>query len=215
MERREDQRRDERRRRLRGGRVSKPPEERRRELLETAMRLFTERGYENTSMRDIAEELGVVQGLCYRYFDSKQKLFGEAMELYAAECCAGFLPVLEDPGLTLRQKLDQLFGTLAHGEEGMRYHEFFHRHGNEELHEQLSLRLCRHLRPALLRALQLAEQREGLRVRDPATLVDFIVCGQISLLSRISAPRPEQIALVREYVEVLLTSQTISASTPG
>ena len=59
MERREDQRRDERRRRLRGGRVSKPPEERRRELLETAMRLFTERGYENTSMRDIAEELGL------------------------------------------------------------------------------------------------------------------------------------------------------------
>ena len=56
-------------------RVSKAPEVRRQEILETAMKLFTEKGYEATSMRDIAQACGVVAGLCYRYFDSKQKLF--------------------------------------------------------------------------------------------------------------------------------------------
>ena len=50
-------------------RVSKAPEVRRQEILETAMKLFTEKGYEATSMRDIAQACGVVAGLCYRYFD--------------------------------------------------------------------------------------------------------------------------------------------------
>ena len=35
-------------------RVSKPPEERRQEIMDTAMRVFAEKGYEQTTMRDIA-----------------------------------------------------------------------------------------------------------------------------------------------------------------
>ena len=56
-------------------RISKPPEVRRQEILDTAMELFAEKGYEDTSMADIARRMGVVQGLCYRYFDSKRVLF--------------------------------------------------------------------------------------------------------------------------------------------
>ena len=56
-------------------RISKAPDVRRQELLDTAMELFAQKGYEETSMGDIARAAGVAQGLCYRYFDSKQKLF--------------------------------------------------------------------------------------------------------------------------------------------
>ena len=35
-------------------RISKPPEVRRQEILDTAMELFAEKGYEDTSMADIA-----------------------------------------------------------------------------------------------------------------------------------------------------------------
>lgn len=56
------------------------------------MELFAEKGYEDTSMADIARRMGVVQGLCYRYFDSKRVLFREAMEQYVRECCAAGCP---------------------------------------------------------------------------------------------------------------------------
>ncbi|MFQ9916446.1 MAG: TetR/AcrR family transcriptional regulator [Flavonifractor plautii] len=70
-------------------RISKPPEVRRQEILDTAMELFAEKGYEDTSMADIARRIeGVVQGLCCRCFDSKRVLFREAMEQYVRECCA-------------------------------------------------------------------------------------------------------------------------------
>ncbi|MCU7722858.1 TetR/AcrR family transcriptional regulator [Actinoplanes sp. KI2] len=47
----------------------------------TALRLFTEQGYEATSLRQIADELGINKASLYYYFDSKeailQSLFDE------------------------------------------------------------------------------------------------------------------------------------------
>jgi AcrR family transcriptional regulator len=41
-------------------------------LYDTAIRMVAERGYETTTLRDIADEAGVSVGLLYRYFPSKQ-----------------------------------------------------------------------------------------------------------------------------------------------
>lgn len=52
--------------------------ERTRELLvDTALRLFRERGYEAATMRLIATETGVSQGSAYYYFDGKDALVQE------------------------------------------------------------------------------------------------------------------------------------------
>ena len=47
---------------------------RKAELIETATRLFAERGYHGTSMADLAEALGVQKGSLYSLTDSKQAL---------------------------------------------------------------------------------------------------------------------------------------------
>lgn len=54
-------------------RVTKEPEVRKQEILDTALKLFGENGYEKTSITDIAKAIGVAQGLCYRYFPSKER----------------------------------------------------------------------------------------------------------------------------------------------
>ena len=64
-------------------RVTKAPEERRQEIIDTAMKVFYEKGYEKTSISDIAREMHVAQGLCYRYFSSKEELFDVAIDQYA------------------------------------------------------------------------------------------------------------------------------------
>src|SRR5260221_9778949 len=46
----------------------------REQLYSTAMRLISERGYEATTIREIAREASVSVGLLYRYFPSKQAL---------------------------------------------------------------------------------------------------------------------------------------------
>ncbi|MFU8871046.1 TetR family transcriptional regulator [Micromonospora sp. SL4-19] len=49
-------------------------EQTRQLILDTAMRLFRERGYARTTMRAIAQEAGVAVGNAYYYFDSKEHL---------------------------------------------------------------------------------------------------------------------------------------------
>lgn len=62
------------------GRVLTPKARRTRErILETALALFAEKGYEATTMRDVAREARASLGLAYRYFASKEEF---ALALY-------------------------------------------------------------------------------------------------------------------------------------
>lgn len=63
--------------------------EARKRLYSTAIRLMTERGYEGTTLRDVAEAAGVSVGLLYRYFPSKRSvvlaLYDELSAAYALQ----------------------------------------------------------------------------------------------------------------------------------
>lgn len=52
-------------------------EERRRQLVECAARLFAERGYAETRIKDIVDAAGVAKGLFYWYFENKEALFAD------------------------------------------------------------------------------------------------------------------------------------------
>jgi AcrR family transcriptional regulator len=52
-------------------------DKRRQEILDTASRLFTQLGYENVTLRAIAEELGYAHATLYRYFPDKSHLLAE------------------------------------------------------------------------------------------------------------------------------------------
>ncbi len=54
--------------------VTRKSEETRARILEAALALFRKRGFENTTMRDIAQESDVALGAAYYYFDSKDAL---------------------------------------------------------------------------------------------------------------------------------------------
>lgn len=192
-------------------RTVKDPEERKRNILETAMALFVERGYEAVSMRDIARAAGITPGLCYHYFDSKRKLFAAALEAYAEECSRDYIRVLDDPGISLDDKIDALFSGIA-AEESMRYHEFFHREGNREFHQQLAFALCDLIRPHMVGAIKADARKRGVTVVAPEVLVDFITHGQMNILSGEGAFDAETMALVRAYVCTLLASQTSSVA---
>jgi TetR/AcrR family transcriptional regulator, cholesterol catabolism regulator len=57
------------------GTKREPPDERRQVLISEAARLFGSKGYENTSMRDIAAVVGILPGSLYHHFPSKEDLF--------------------------------------------------------------------------------------------------------------------------------------------
>jgi len=66
--------------------------------LSRAMKLFWERGYEAVSLADLTHELGINKPSIYAAFGSKEGLFREAVELYAAtEGCATQNAMRDEP----------------------------------------------------------------------------------------------------------------------
>ena len=64
-------------------------------ILETALRIFRERGYEETTMRAIAEKAGLSLGNAYYYFHSKEYLIQAFYQRLHDEHLAAALPALE------------------------------------------------------------------------------------------------------------------------
>jgi AcrR family transcriptional regulator len=58
----------------------KKPEERRSELMAAAQALFTEQGYESTSIDQIVDRVGVAKGTFYYYFDSKDDVLAAIVD---------------------------------------------------------------------------------------------------------------------------------------
>src|SRR5437773_10483955 len=50
------------------------PEERRGAILEAALAVFSDLGYTQATLNDVADRLGVTKGCLYHYFESKERL---------------------------------------------------------------------------------------------------------------------------------------------
>jgi TetR/AcrR family transcriptional regulator, regulator of autoinduction and epiphytic fitness len=108
------------------------------EIAEVALRLFMERGYEQTSMALIAQSLGVAPNTLYWYFKGKDELLIAALEQMSKQVTTAFFGLGHMP---LRERvtwvLDRLsqfhcmFSILqwrvAHSEAVRTWHEAWHR----------------------------------------------------------------------------------------
>jgi AcrR family transcriptional regulator len=59
-----------------------PGSNRRDELLGIAAVLFAERGFRNTTVRDIADTAGILSGSLYHHFDSKESMVDELLDTF-------------------------------------------------------------------------------------------------------------------------------------
>ncbi len=90
-------------------RISKEYDERKNEILDTAQRLFYEKGYEQTSINAIIGEIGVSKGAFYYYFDSKENLLDSLVDRSALAISELIDEVLDNDDLDSIEKLNRVF----------------------------------------------------------------------------------------------------------
>jgi len=163
-------------------RITKEPEVRKQEILETAMAVFYEKGYDKTKMSDIADKIGIAQGLCYRYFPSKEVLFDSAIEEYAHMMTAPMIGIICDKSLTLKQKLERFPNFLNIEKQNDTYYQFFHDNNNKKIHDQLSMKICEIMQPYVAAAIKLAHEKGETAITDYDTVASFTVYGQLGIL---------------------------------
>ena len=87
----------------------------RQKLLDAAVRLFAEHGYQGTSVEDVAEAAGFSKGAVYYNFDSKDELFEALVEANIALLVSSLESALDEAG-TIDEKLKAAQRALAERE---------------------------------------------------------------------------------------------------
>ena len=88
-------------------RKERPVSNRRAELLALAAKMFAERGYGQTTVRDIADAAGILSGSLYHHFDSKESMVDEILRGFLDELFTRYREIV-DAGLGPKQTLKAL-----------------------------------------------------------------------------------------------------------
>ena len=86
------------------------PRSRRDELLAIAAELFAQRGFKNTTVRDIADAAGILSGSLYHHFDSKESMVDELLDTFQTELWKQY-DEIEASDLSPRAKLEAVVRT--------------------------------------------------------------------------------------------------------
>jgi hypothetical protein len=81
-------------------------------IMEAARILFADRGYEGTSVRDIAKDAGVNVASVNYYFSSKEKLFQEILQTAYVDCASEIKDILNKNQGNLEETLVIFFKYL-------------------------------------------------------------------------------------------------------
>ena len=92
------------------GRMSS--EDRRRQLIQVAIRLFSQNGFSGTTTKEIALAAGVTEALIFRHFATKDDLYAAILDYKAGE--AGVEEMLDELSVYAERRDDEgLFSTLG------------------------------------------------------------------------------------------------------
>ncbi|MBV9961630.1 MAG: TetR/AcrR family transcriptional regulator [Parafilimonas sp.] len=104
--------------------------DKREQIMVTALHLFAEKGFEGTSIRDIAEKASVNVAMVNYYFGSKEKLFENIVE-YKSTTTRGILDeILHNEKLSQIGKIEAVIDSYI---ERLFTHRIFHRLIHQEL----------------------------------------------------------------------------------
>ena len=95
---------------------NKYPEETVAKILDAALELFLQKGYEHTSIQDIVDHLdGLTKGAIYHHFKNKEEIFDAAFNRAMAPTIARISEVREDASLTGAEQIANLFTVSGTG----------------------------------------------------------------------------------------------------
>jgi TetR/AcrR family transcriptional regulator, cholesterol catabolism regulator len=101
--------------------------ERRDEILALAAKVFADKGYASTTVREIADAAGILSGSLYHHFDSKESMLDEIMHGFLDDTVAKYRATVAeggDPLDVLKALVREAFGSLGANPAAVMINEF-------------------------------------------------------------------------------------------
>ena len=183
--------------------MAKTKEERRNEIIETAGKLFEEKGYEQTQVQDIVNEIGVAKGLFYYYFKSKDEVMEELADRYA-DAIIDAVNKLIDKDITTFDKINRIFQIFIDSAEkksgifmGILYVK------NGITHERIFFNVGKKMVPLVTELILSGNDNGECNCSDPKFITEFLVSGLFNIMNQISPD--EKIDYLKEKLPTIKT----------
>ena len=128
-------------------------ERRRQELLQIAYRLFTEKGYDNTSIDEIIAAAGIAKGTYYYHFPSKEATLEAVIDMMLNEEIAQAKAIVSAT-LPVPQKIAAVIMAIHPKQEEISIANALEAKENIVLHEKLNKRVIEEAVPLLAEIVQ-------------------------------------------------------------
>ena len=183
--------------------MAKTKEERRKEIIETAGKLFEEKGYEQTQVQDIVNEIGVAKGLFYYYFKSKDEVMEELADRYA-DAIIDAVNKLIDKDISTFDKINRIFQIFIDSAEkksgifmGILYVK------NGITHERIFFNVGKKMVPLVTELILSGNDNGECNCSDPKFITEFLVSGLFNIMNQISPD--EKIDYLKEKLPTIKT----------
>ena len=164
-------------------RISKDPEERRQELIDTAMRLFLEKGYEQTSVSDIVKEINVAQGTFYYHFKSKTDILEAVGEKFIDKIINKIQHIANRKRIDEAERLDDIIDYFSlFYNANKEIVNYIHSESNIVLHQKLGRKTLTKLLPILTKVIEEGVEKGRFNVTYPAETAEFLILAMCEML---------------------------------
>ena len=183
--------------------MAKTKEERRNEIIETAGKLFEEKGYEQTQVQDIVNEIGVAKGLFYYYFKSKDEVMEELADRYA-DAIIDDVNKLIDKDISTFDKINRIFQIFIDSAE-KKFGIFMGilNVKNGITHERIFFNVGKKMVPLVTELILSGNDNGECNCSDPKFITEFLVSGLFNIMNQVSPD--EKIDYLKEKLPTIKT----------
>lgn len=175
------------------------------EIIQTAERLFLEKGFEKTTVQDIAERMGVAKGTIYHYFKSKDELVDHLLQRYSDRLIHVMEMTARNSQLDAVHKIEQMAKSFIYFEgwnsDLMRY---IHQDVRLVLNHLFEIRCNNDIKPLVQSVIEEGVEAGLFNVEFPKQTAFMIVAVFDCIFDDSSFFEPDVLAAMEDFLNRLL-----------
>lgn len=158
-------------------RTVKKSADRRAEIVQAARNLFQTKDYNNATMQDVMDALGIAKGTIYHYFKSKEALFEAVIEDIVDKSVEQMQSQVKEANGNALEKIKLLVKAGSRADENQNILDELHKPSNDAMHSRLLAAAIMKQAPLYAEIIQQGCEEGIFQTSSPLECAEFLLSG--------------------------------------
>lgn len=159
-------------------RIIKKHEERKLEIIDTAENLFREKGYNETSVNEIINKIGIAKGTFYHYFKSKDDLLEALVDKTLEGILKSAKDIANNESLSAIEKMRLILSVQIPKEKDVQETtKNMNQARNRELNERTNVKIILNLSPIITKIVKQGVSEGSFNAENILETIQFLFVG--------------------------------------